>query len=139
MPAEGPEGINSGMLTSMQQASGGMMNGGAVGGSSGFGTVIGGEQLLDQMAKSSSLDSSASFGSIEDLKGFIGAGVFDDNLLDVFDGSTLSAGNISYYQSLAANNLGWGSVEAGQLMGLGSNVNMPKVALRISSKGMEGG
>ncbi len=135
----GPQGIDSGMLASMQQAGNGMMNGGAVGGSSGFGTVIGGEQLLDQMSKSGSLDANMSFGSIEDLKGFIGAGVFDDNLLEVFDGSILSSGNISYYQALAANNLGWGSVEAGQLMGLSSNLNMPKVAMRISSKGMEGG
>lgn len=138
MSAGAPEGINTGMLESMQQASGGGMNGAAIGGGNGFGTVIGGEQLLDQMSKAGSLESSLSFGSIEDLKGFLGSGAFDDNLLDVFDGSILSAGNISYYQALAANNLGWGSVEAGQLMGLGSNLNMPKVAMRLSSKGQEG-
>ena len=134
-----PEGINSGMLASMEQAGGGMMNSGAMATGSGFGTVIGGEQLLDQMSKAGSLDANLSFGSIEDLKGFFGGSAFDDNLLDVFDGSILSAGKVSYYEAFAANNLGWGSVEAGQLMGLSSNLNMPKVAMRISSKGMEGG
>lgn len=134
-----PEGINSAMLNSMDQAGGGMMNSGAMATGNGLGTVIGGEQLLDQMSKASSLDANLSFGSIEDLKGFFGTGVFDDDLLGVFDGSILSSGNINYHQAFAASNLGWGSVEAGQLMGLSSNLNMPKTAMRISSKGMEGG
>ena len=133
-----PEGVNSAMLASMDQAGGSMM-GGSVGATTGFGAKIGSEQFLDSMQKVGNLDGSMSFGSVEDLKGFFGTGAFDDNLLDVFDGTILSQGNISYYQALAANNLGWGSVEAGQLFGLSSNVNMPKVAVSLSSKGREGG
>ncbi len=136
-PGEGgsPPGLNSAILESIHQTSNNGAGNGLPSTGQGFGANIGSQNTIDGFAQSSNLDANVSLGSVEDLKGFFGTGAFDDNLFSVFDGTVLSHGNLDYSQSLAANNLGWGSIEAGQAFTPGNNLNakMP----RLSTKGQQ--
>lgn len=123
----GSQGVNSAMLTSMQQA-------GSGGGGAGAGIAnpadISAKHMVDGMGNLDSL----SLGDMSQIQQAFPA-TFDDNALAVFDGSILSQGGVSHE---GFSNIGFMGNTSFEKLGPGSQLNIENVPA-LSSKGRQQG
>lgn len=131
--ADGPApGVNSAMLASMREHSGDSHPGSgssAVGGSVGAGNgmnaaAFGGQNFTDTLLSSSNLDGSLKTKSLEDLSQIFGEGAMSENLFEKALGQNMAIFK-EQFPNYAETGC-FGNINAGDGMGLASNLNIPK-------------